>query len=279
MTCSRGISTRSVTTPQSLRGTPAQPFSSSSRTLTRRGRLKSLTSQRQSVYSGGLLAATDDRPGVLARALGYRATQNDAENRAMMRVFEYLHDDPLPVGAKGGRRPRGRGHRVSHDSDTCLLCGASASTGAAWDTDCPEKPPAPIRSKTTCAMAVAEAANKAGLINTKRRPLDSDAVLKMYARWQREGSPREREHERASPAQPQVANLSKQDTRPPLRVHTLSRLPCNRQPFWEKFFSRRGVCAAQSQNRHRRVRSVTARALSGVQRCGEPTELDCAWLD
>ena len=143
-----------------------------------------------------LLAATDDRPGVLARALGYRATQNDAENRAMMRVFEYLHDDPLPVGAKGGRRPRGRGHRVSHDSDTCLLCGASASTGAAWDTDCPEKPPAPIRSKTTCAMAVAEAANKAGLINTKRRPLDSDAVLKMYDRWQREGSPREREHER-----------------------------------------------------------------------------------
>ena len=143
-----------------------------------------------------LLAATKDRPGVLANALGYQAIQNDAEHRAMMRVFEYLHDDPLPVGAIGGRPTHGRGHRFSQDDDTCILCGAPGSTDTGWDTDCPKNPPHPIRSKKTCAVAVAEAATKAGITNTKGNALDHEAVLKMYDRWQQDGSPREREHER-----------------------------------------------------------------------------------
>ena len=114
----------------------------------------------------------------------------------MMRVFEHLHNDPLPVGTSGGRRPPGRGHRFSHGEDTCILCGAPGSMDTGWDTDCPKNPPHRIRSKTTCAVAVAEAAQKAGVTNTKGQPQDSDAVLKMYDRWQRDGSPREREHER-----------------------------------------------------------------------------------
>lgn len=143
-----------------------------------------------------LLSATADRPGVLAKMLGYRENKNDAEHRAMMRAVEFLHNDPLPVGSIGGRPPSGRGHRFSPDTETCMLCGVPGSMEKGWRTDCPKNPPQRVRSKETCAVAVAEAAQKAGITNAKGQPLDSEAVLKMYNRWRQHGSPREREHER-----------------------------------------------------------------------------------
>ena len=143
-----------------------------------------------------LLAATADHPGVLARALGYRQTTDDAERRAMMRAVEFLQNDPLPEGSVGGRPPRGRGHQVSLDTDTCIFCGTRKSMDKGWSTDCPKNPPRRVRSKGTCAIAVAEAAQKAGIANTKGKWMDSEAVLRMYSRWQRDGAPREREHER-----------------------------------------------------------------------------------
>jgi hypothetical protein len=139
---------------------------------------------------------TADRPDVLSQALGYQDATHDAEHRALMRAVEHLRDDPLPAGCREGRPPKGRGHRISWESDTCLLCGARRSRKTGWRTDCSASPPRRVRSKETCAVAVAEAANKIGLTNTNGRPIDSDAVLKMYSRWQRHGSPRDRAHDR-----------------------------------------------------------------------------------
>lgn len=162
----------------------------------RSGHLNQVTLHEAIGFLTRLLTATANRHGVLAKALGYRENKKDAEHRAMMRAMEHLHNDPLPGGSTGGRLPRGRGHRISRDTDTCLLCGASGSMEKGWRTDCPKNPPHRIRSKETCAVAVAEAAQKAGITNTKGRRIDSDAVLKMYNRWRQDGSPREREHKR-----------------------------------------------------------------------------------
>lgn len=122
--------------------------------------------------------------------------KKDAEQRAMMRAVEFFHNDPLPPGSTGGRPPLGRGHRIKSSADTCMFCGAQWSAGKGWRNDCPKNPPQRIRSKGTCAIAIAEAAQKAGITNTQGKPIDSGAVLKMYNRWQRDGSPRDREHER-----------------------------------------------------------------------------------
>lgn len=143
-----------------------------------------------------LLAVTANQPGLLARVLGYRDAPNDAEHRAMMRALETLHNDPLPEGSAGGRAPAGRGHRVASSTNQCILCKARPSAKGEWRTDCPKNPPRRVRSKRTCAVAVAEAAAKARMRGTNGQSIDSDALLKMYDRWQREGSPRERESER-----------------------------------------------------------------------------------
>jgi len=142
-----------------------------------------------------LLAATAPYRGMLAKALGYQEGRHDAVHRAMMSAMEWLHNDPLPLDSRGGRSPTGRGHRIGRKRDECALCGSRLERGR-WRADCPKNPPQRVRSKGTCAEAVATAAHQAGITNDKGRPMDSESVLKMYDRWRLHGPPREREHER-----------------------------------------------------------------------------------
>src|SRR5258706_4318824 len=136
-----------------------------------------------------LLAATADHPRTLVKALGYRETKKDAQYRAMMRAMECLHDEPLGAASTGGGPPSGRGHRFSLYTNKCMLCEAEGSGKKGWPTDCPKNPPRRIRSKGTCAMAVAEAAEKAGITNANGRRMDSAAVLRKYDRWGLKGAP------------------------------------------------------------------------------------------